>query len=308
MMISPSDRETFIECPVCGKPAASRDCSYSPRGWHCFVCGSGGSLADLAEKQGLTVAKLPPLPRVAKAKAAPVWLDRSADIALAWAQHPNRVALWQAYKPVSTETIARYHLGVGCLDLYRGVGYHTSRCPHERLTYPVADLEGRVRALRGRTLADDPCTCGAGWMSVAGSEVLLWGADLPYRPGLVVVAENPVDAMLARQEGIAAVAGTGGAGTWRPEWSAYLARKAPVQVIVWYDNDLAGWPNEETYAAQTAIWQANNPRATTTPQPNGPKVAKSLAAVGIRVSHHPWARGTPVGYDLGKYISEDIGT
>lgn len=303
--LNPTSREQFIDCPVCGKSARSKDCSYSVRGWKCFVCGSGGSVADLAERMGEAQAKLPALLRAARPRRNPAWFERAADIAIRWQSHPGTVELWQEYKPVTVDTIARYHLGVGCLDLIQGQGYHTSRCPHLRLTYPVTDLLGRVRALRGRTLAKQPCTCGEGWMSVAGSEVLLWGADLSYKPGVVVIAENPIDAMLVRQQGIDAIAGTGGAGTWRDEWSAYIASREPGIVVVWYDNDLAGWPNEQTYEAQAARWRSQNPNARIVPAPNGPKVARSLMAHGLRVSHHEWARGTPVNYDLGKFI---IGT
>ncbi len=307
-MISPSNREQFIDCPVCGKPAASKDCSYNARGWHCFVCGGGGSLADLAEKLGQTDK---PLPRVAKTKREPAWLADADTIQADYVYQPGRVEMWRSYKPLRPVTMDEFGLGLGVLDQYERYKYHTSRCSHYRLTYPVYQ-DGKIVAFRGRAIGT-PC-CGDSWMSMAGSKVALWmPPTMPHRPLVLVVCENAVDAMLAIQAGTWAVAGTGGAGTWRPEWTQTIARLSPGQVVVWYDNDLAGCPNPETYQAETARWLTSmqeKVRAGTLrqvpplPQPNGPKVANALLAAGLHVTCHLWPRGTPKGYDLGALIAD----
>lgn len=313
----PTTRETFIDCPVCGKSQASKDCSYSDRGWHCFVCGSGGSLSDLARRTGAaeTEVKLPPLPQI---KRSASWFDHADKIMARLTAHPDRYRWWTSYKSILPRTIDLFDLGVGELDQFPILGFHTSRCIHSRITYPVRNRAGQVRAIRGRSLLSPPC-CGDSWMSMAGSEVLLWepatnGAPLPGPAVLeqIIICENPVDAMLAWQEGVYAVAGTGGAGTWRDEWTARLVELAPKSVVVWYDNDLAGCPNQETYWGQVSRWwdkmrqrQAEGaiknlpPKA---PEPNGPKVANRLLKAGIKARCFHWPSGTAPGYDLGALI------
>src|SRR5689334_20363788 len=72
-----------------------------------------------------------------------------------------------------------------------------------------------------------------------GATVTLYGADrMARRPDDVVwVVEGEFDALRMISAGFLAVSSTGGASTWRSEWSpAFKGRK----VFVWYDADEAG--------------------------------------------------------------------
>jgi hypothetical protein len=261
------------------------------------------------------------MPRIAKRSAS--WFGHDGEIALKM-RHPDRYQWWAEYKPILPRTVDLFDLGLGSLDQFNTLGFHTSRCIHSRITYPVRNRAGQVRAIRGRSLLSPPC-CGDSWMSMAGSEVLLWepalnfstrwnmGTYLTGTPDEIVICENPVDAMLAWQEGVYAVAGTGGAGTWRDEWTARLVELAPKQVVVWMDNDLAGCPNQETYWHQVGQWWAKMrqrlaegaiktlpPKA---PEPNGPKIANKLLKVGLKARCYSWPAGTPPGHDLGALLA-----
>jgi len=105
------------------------------------------------------------------------------------------------------------------------------------MIYPVYEEEAVV-ALRGRAV---DCTCPK-WLNSKGSKVALWGSQYLRLGAQVYIVENPVDAMLLMQEWPTkvAVAGTGGAGTWRDEWTKRILTSRPSQIWIVYDNDVAG--------------------------------------------------------------------
>ena len=88
--------ETFITCPVCGKDEKSKDCSFNATAWHCFVCGSGGSLADLAKRQGVP-AQPRPVP-AQREKKLPSWrtnTDEAQRILDRYTARPDKYQHWQ---------------------------------------------------------------------------------------------------------------------------------------------------------------------------------------------------------------------
>lgn len=310
-------KETFIVCPVCGRDERSKDCSYSVKGWHCFVCGNGGNLADLAKRRGVP-AQLRQVP-AQREKKLPAWrtdANEAQRILDRYTARPDKYQHWMNYKPVSTSMIDRLRWGVGSLDLYPYTGYHTSRCQHERLIYPVY-WDGQIVAFRGRQIA---CQCeGESWLNMAGSVPALYGIDDVPPGAVLILCENPVDAMLVHeyQHDCYGAATTGGAGTWRPDWTTRLAALHLRHAVVWYDNDLAGSPNAETLEAETAAWWAKMQAAldqgkiksipTTPPAPHGPRVARLLWLANIPSSVGAWPPGTPVGWDIGLQIGLEIG-
>jgi hypothetical protein len=72
----------------------------------------------------------------------------------------------------------------------------------------------------------------------------------------------------------------------------------PAAVIVWLDNDLAGWPNEPTYARLRAAWLRE--RGVEPPAPRGPQIGQALLDAGVRRVRGPhWPLSTPAKADLG---------
>lgn len=243
----------------------------------------------------------------------PGWLHRVDALIARYAAHPDRYRLWYAYKALRPATVDRWRLGVGVLP--------STWCRQERLIYPVV-VDGATVGLRGRAVTPHACPNNDGvmaecpsWLSAGGSQAALWGWDLlapaVCPPGRnIVVDENPVDAMLTMQiePSVVALAGTGGAGTWRPEWTLRIAATRPAQIVIWYDNDLAGAPNAETYAAEAARWQARHPDIARVPEPAGPKRVREFRALapqygGYLVDVYDWPAGTPLHYDAGAHLS-----
>jgi len=231
------DRKGYAHCPCpgCGKGAAGREgdthFSFGEQGGHCFVCGYSCSLFALGEKVGAPVARnTQPSPRRKKEPSRPPPDFEALAGRYTEAGAPAITKQWQAYRPLITAaTVAAYGLGIGQLL--------ATRCRHPRLTYPVWDTSTIV-AIRGRAI---DCDCPK-WLNSGGSKVALWGAG-QLRPGAqVIITESPVDAMLLMQEWPTrvAVASTGGAGTWKSEWTQRILQSTPSQVTVLYDNDSPG--------------------------------------------------------------------
>lgn len=295
--------EAHIDCPWCGKEAKPKQMhfGFNTKGCHCFVCGQGGSLWDLAAQLGTAID----ISQRAVSKPQRVQAPRN------WQQQPewyldgfcgawDRIERWQAYKPLTLDTIACWRLGVGRLP--------SSPCQHKRLIYPLIEST-RIVGFRGRAI---DCDCDK-WISSGGTTAKLWGRDLLARGATVIIAENPVDAMLAMQceSSVIAVAGTAGAATWHDEWSSAIVASRPSRVLVWFDNDLAGNPNAETYRSELIAWQRTMAarvhagkikQMPTFPTPNAPKVANSLLSAGVSASCYSWPAGTPAKYDLGALL------
>ena len=291
--------EVHIDCPYCGKQAkrGQTHFRFSVRGFKCWVCGESGSLKRLAEQ--LDAQPLDrPVPR-AVAPVAPArpraWQTNPQAVLERFLEAPDRLPLWQAYKPLTLETIARWKLGVGLLP--------SSACRHQRLIYPLLE-DGRIVGFRGRSTG---CDCPK-WLTAGGSKTVLFGLELVEPGSEVILVENPVDALLAIQEtpGVVAVASTAGAGTWREEWTQELRQRRPAHVTVWLDHDLAGNGSRYHWHEMVADWKAKHPDCKRIPDPNGPRIANLLEAAGIRASLYVWPKGTPLKYDLGSALIENM--
>jgi len=286
--------ECWIACPECGRE--DEKCSFSPKGWHCFVCGAGGALKGLAEQ--LNIRRVETSYRKPQSKPPPRrrpfgWQENSYHVLRQFIGNPNRVELWNNYRPFTTRTIERWKLGVGMLP--------NCRCQHRRLVYP-AFLGDKIVAFRGRAFE---CGCDK-WLQSAGSQIVLWGDELLTEGQTVIVCESPIDAMLAMQEtpGIVAVASTGGAGNWREEWTKRLRDARPYHVVVWFDNDLAGTPTPETLRELGREWMEKHPKAKKLPRQNGPWVANLLLKERIPTALYHWPGGTPPKMDLSAKFME----
>lgn len=284
------DGRYHADCVFCGKPAMKhqKHFSFCEAGYYCFVCDAKGGLGALAAHLEVPHTNPSPRPRPVLAPPRPRHWQTDPRVLTAIGGALDTVTRWQAYKPLTLDTIARARLGVGVLP--------ASRCAQRRLILPVFEC-GRLVALHGRAYhADDT---DAKWLSAAGSRKdVLYGAD-GLRPGAtVIICENMVDSLLAMQTRPDVVAVAGGGVSWRDEWTARIARCRPDAVIVWLDNDLAGWPNEATYARLRAAWLRE--RGVEPPAPRGPQIGQALLDAGVRRVRGPhWPHHTPAKADLG---------
>lgn len=280
--------EVWIDCPSCGKD--KKHFSFNERTGHCFACDYSGSLTQIAALLRIQPDKRArPARRADQPQKPRLWQQRPEWHLARYCDALDRVQSWQSYKPLSLESIARWRLGVGTLP--------SSRCTHRRLIVPVF-ANGKVVAFHGRAYLPDDTD--AKWLTAGGSSKrMLFNADL-LRPGAtVVVCENFVDAILAMQAASEVVAVAGGGASWQEVWTAQIAASQPKQVLIWLDNDLVGCPNPETYRAFLTDWRIDHPDAIRVPQPNGPKIANALLAVGVKASVYQWPEGTPAKADIG---------
>lgn len=291
--------EVSVDCPFCGKPAMKgKRFNYSVRGCYCFVCGAGGSLEYLAKELGLpdgvpqaSRRKLTP-PPAPEPEAPPAWLERAETILQQQLSHPDRYALWQAYKPISCAAIDRWQLGVGPLPGFHGTW----------LTFPIFE-DGKITGMRGRAPG------GKGWMNAYGTRAGFFNLE-GITPGCVLyITENMIDAvwvMDIHPEYVAIAPVTGAATRMRPEWTEQIAAMQPAVVVVAYDNDLAGQAAGALRRELIEAWRKKNPQAKHPPQANGPKVANALLAAGIRhVGLFDWQQA-PAGADVGWLLKQEL--
>jgi hypothetical protein len=281
--------EVWVACPQCSRE--NKHFSFSEEhGAHCFGCDFSGSLAQVAELLSIQPDdRARPVRRVSQPQAPRQWQQRPEYYLERYCGALDRVTCWQAYKPLSLDSIARYRLGVGVLP--------SSRCTRRRLILPIFD-GGQCVALHGRAYL--PQDTEAKWLSAGGSsKQVLFNADRLTPGATVAIVENFIDALLMMQVEPGVVAVAGGGASWRDEWTAQIAQRRPRAVLVLLDNDLAGWPNEPTYHTLSAQWRRERP-GLPVPEPRGPKIASALLAAGVRSVRGPnWPRGTPAKYDIG---------
>jgi hypothetical protein len=313
------------QCPYCNR----RDkAAVKPGvGFNCYSCKrivyTLDEWSDLAARLATPVTERPkPLPKT-KAESPKTWQHDPMKYHSRYISGLDVAERWQAYKPISEENVMRYQLGYGVLPpikYERGEPVYTMRCNHLRLIY--ANIENSPHqpvAFRGRQI---DCACknekpgDLKWLTVAGARKWLWNsADLKNAAGrCLIVAENPIDAILIMQAEptVYAIAGTAGAGTWDREWSQMIAAANPTAVLVWYDNDLIGNPTEETRESMLAAWIAKERRAGREPSEGqihqertkamGPKIAAQLQALGVKAQPYTWADGTRPKMDAGQYL------
>lgn len=264
-------KEWHVPCPFCGKASSPKNphASFSVDGFFCFSCGQGCSLPALAKQLGMgDRVYQPPPPQPEKPRQVYSWMASAERYVTEFEQHPDRFELWQAHKPVSTETIERMRLGVGVLP--------ASACHHLRLIVPVIDGT-MIVGLRGRRLN---CRC-AKWTASAGTtlDMLPLYNDQALDTGDVVwLLENPVDAlMLTERTGYIGLA-TYSVVYWRLAWTDRLVRVRPELVVVAYDNDEPG-------------------------KKNGARLANTLLEAGLDVVLYPWG-DAPHKMDVGSMLME----
>lgn len=272
--------EYHFTCPVCGKESSPQKphCSFSTRGWFCFVCGSKGSIKQLAKMIGVEAEGYtpPPVPTPDPAKPA-YWMGNPVKWLTKYEGHPDRFDLWKAYKPISTRTIVKHRLGVGILP--------SSKCKHDRLIVPI--LYGSMLVgLRGRRIA---CNC-AKWLTPGGTRLEflpLYNQDALYPSCIVLVVENPVDALLITQQTDYVGVATYSTAYWREEWSQVLDAAKPGMVVVAYDNDLPGNGGGPRRGEFIAKYMQDHTR---TPPAKGVDLVNKLLKTGTNALLFDWGR------------------
>ena len=304
------------ECPFClGRKKAGIARLDGKHRFNCFVCGkkvqSPDEWADLAARMAAPMQyQVQPKQREQTPPKTYPWQNDPMKWHSRYTNDRNAVIeAWQAYKPLTEQTILRYQLGYGVLP--------HNPCEHKRLIYTnIENSDNQAVAFRGRVSG---CNCDPKWLTLIGSQAWLWGFYhiLKQAEGKrLIIGENPVDGMLAMQAmpGVLAVASTAGAGTFPDAWIKLIAAARPKSVLVWLDNDLIGNPNDETRELLVERWIAKMQAKGVEPTPQmiehqrtkamGPKMVKALQGLHIPTRAKEWASGTKPSQDMGGFFIE----
>ena len=132
------------------------------------------------------------------------------------------LAEFMSKRGLTMETVVRFKLG-----------YESKS---KRFVIPVRDEQGRVVNLRKYRLEAGDSQKMSNHMGYGSPPRLYPLAELDGAENVLIV-EGELDALIAIQNGLTAVSGTGGAEKWMPEWSRFFEGK---NVTIIYDNDQAG--------------------------------------------------------------------
>lgn len=207
--------------------------------WHCFGCGIGGDVLDflgyyyfgsqydpaihfieVVDKLGALEIK--PLPaRTVKPKPEKPKLNISLESVMRWHEtmSEERREYWYSRHLVD-QTISEFFLGwdgrrYTIPALYRLIPFGVKRRKF--------DVEDGIDSK---------------YTSIEGSRVGIFNADNLVNAHTVVICEGEIDCMLIHQSGIVSVSSTGGAGSWKEDWSQFFTHVRNVFVL--FDNDKAG--------------------------------------------------------------------
>jgi hypothetical protein len=303
--------EVWIGCPSCGKDR--KHFSFNETTGHCFACDYSGSLRQIAALLNIRAEDRPvkahrkPVQRPEQWQRNPeLWLTRYCEAF-------DRISRWNAYKPLSLDSLAKHRLGLGQLPIWSEQRSHWYDYPHRRLIVPVFH-NGVCVAFHGR--AFDPADTGAKWLCASGSNKKVLFLTRPIQSGdTLVVVENYVDAMLASESAPDAVYAAMGGASWQEAWTQQVAQARPARVLMWLDHDLAGNGSRYHEAELLALWRqgvearrAANPALAarpfpTPPEPNGPQIANALLKAGVQARVYQWPKGTPPKADIGSALT-----
>lgn len=289
-----------VKCPYCGGEADKSQprFSFNRKGFHCFVCPANGNLKELAIKTGLwteSYGQAPartfvrePDPEPTEPPPLPAWRNDPEFYLRSYERDERRFTMWRAYKPLSAETIRKYHLGVGYLPDLR---------QNTRLIVPLY-WQKELVGFKGRVLAhvkEDKYK----WIAAKTSMVdLLHGIEhVPPNPRQLWICENYIDAILITQNhGHYAVA-AGGARGLKPYEIEALVELAPKIIVVAYDNDLVGQAGPTLRKKLEEEWMVKN-NAQYAPASNAARVVESLQNVGLRTHLFPYPAHAPHKADI----------
>lgn len=236
------DGEQRAFCPICEDPDSSKSPSASFNSdsglWNCLKGNHGGSIynlvADLKKERGFDIRKA----RLEGMHADPGFREEatnrlntskrnalpSAERISEWKQslldNEDVLSPFLEYRGFTKETLDDFDIG------WDG----------SRYTIPVYDDLGEVVNVRKYKLG--AATHEYKFTNVAGhGQARVYGLDTLKESEEIVFSEGEFDRIMIMQNGIPAVTGTGGAGTFKREWGPLFKGKF---VYLCFDNDDTG--------------------------------------------------------------------
>jgi len=219
------DDEVLAKCPFHDDQHPSMSVNTATGQYHCHACSaSGNAIEYVKRRQG--VDSKGALAYLAERAGVEFTVQRAipdAEVAEHHADLLGRVKVmgWlERERGITSETARQYELG-----FYRG-----------RVTIPVRDVDGQCVNIRRY----DPSATGndkiISWKKGYGT-VRMYPRSAFDKQGPMLITEGEWDTLLAGQHGFNAVTATGGAGTWKVEWTKLFRDR---DVVVCYDCDGPG--------------------------------------------------------------------
>lgn len=225
-----------LHCPIHGDKRRSAVVNFKTKEWYCNSCEDGGSLSGLIARRA---EWLPPAGGSANPtkKGRTLPLPDSARLD-GWqsALIGNEGALeWlETKRGINLETIQKY-----------GIGWDG-----RRYAMPIYDEKGILRNIRCYSSVLDPKILN--WPGWGSPPRLFPMATLLGDPKVIFICEGEWDALLANQQGIPTVTGTGGVksmGRWYGNWSDWFRDRV---VFICFDCDDEGRIGARRVAAKLA--------------------------------------------------------
>lgn len=251
--VRPEDGFWICHTRGCGKPGGDA---------FAFLMGKDGltfpeAVALVAAYAGLPSTSPPGAPRIRLPRPAsvkPAAPSKLLDPCLAERLHERlmrcapMVGWLHENRGLTPETLERFRLGLDRDE--RDAGFY-------RVTFPVFDRQGQLTNIRRHLFAYKPALTDERRKALDKTKPWETGlrADLYPLSALegaqeVLIVEGEADAVLACQMGFAAVTDTGGAATWKQEWTDELSGLDRVTLL--YDGDAAGQKGARRAAASVA--------------------------------------------------------
>ena len=232
-----------------------------------------------------------------------LWQGKAEQITTDMAAAPGAFRAWSRYKPVSADTVKRNQLGLGVFPGGLWDGSREKRCTHPRLIVPLYEGPTAARRIAGFRCRSIDCDCTK-WLSPGGSRMVLFnGQRLPNGTDVIVICENPIDALLIGQEWEGAAVATLGVSIWNDDYTAAIKAALPGQVVVWFDNDI---PGQTTNPAIIAAWKskriARHLPDDETKFLNGIKLTNRLLEAGLNATFYKWPNTATEGADIGGFF------
>jgi hypothetical protein len=221
-----SDGEQRMYCPVCEDPekSASPSAMVNPEQsvWNCLKGNHGGKV-DRLIKQMKEDSRL----GVAKQEEAASGKEPPSPLAVAqWhaelLNEPELLNEFSEHRALSYDSVLEYEIGY---DQTAG-----------RYTIPVYDAKGRLVNVRKYRMGASEQEQKF-WNLSGHGEARIFQPQELRNTEWVVLAEGELDCLVLLERGFPTVSGTGGSGTFKPEWAELFTDLA---VYVAYDADDAG--------------------------------------------------------------------
>jgi DNA primase len=140
------------------------------------------------------------------------------------------------YHKALPRRIRRYLHERGISDIL--IDFHLLGWNGNRITIPIFNRQGELAFFKLAKDPEDPVLAPK-MLATPGSYAELYGWEvLASEPKQVIICEGEFDRMVLEEKGFFAATSTGGAGTFRAEWSK--AFELIPNVYICYDNDEAG--------------------------------------------------------------------